>query len=40
MSVKMMERKREGKHRVIESKREADGDEGLERVAKPLRKNR
>ncbi len=30
-----------GKHkRVIESEREADGDEGLGREAKPLRKKR
>lgn len=31
---------RKAQGRVIESKREADGDEGLGRVAKPLGKNR
>ena len=42
VSVKTMERKKQGKHmeRVIGSGREADGDEGLGRVAKPLREKR
>lgn len=42
VTVRTMEKKRKGKQeeRKIESKREADGDEGLGRVAKPLRRKR
>lgn len=41
VSVKKMgEGRKSTRERVIQSEREADGDEGLERVAKPLRRKK